>query len=846
MKFSYKQSVVKALLLFVALVSAKAAQADNRLEIAPVTFTGYETVQVPVTLDNTDPVASFQFDVALPDCLEFAGEPVKNLDRLSQNGHQIAFRTATGRVMVISRNREAVMGNSGTVLTLPVRVKPGQLDNSAHTIKVRHITMSDAAGTETWSQPVFDVTATLQASRIIASADAPSMVFAPGRSRMVNVSMTNNCNIDAFQLDVVLPEGFTIEGEIELGARCSNTAYIDVVPQADGRTTRLIMSDLMTNHAVNGNEGVVFSMNVKAPFDFMAETAEITVNNFQVSYATGASVHGEGFTMTVVNSQQSYSLALARVTALENALEAALETIATEAPDVKDNFPGDALATRISDLKAAVNAAYEDYTIIDSYNSLMETADGIAADIEALVAQAKEAEAAFKAEEKRKADNLAAYNAVLAEIEALQASLNTAAANVAEQYPHANVTAEKEAAQNAITAAKTAADNAYAGVAAEGVFTYTVNKTEIEALIAAMTAKAQAEEEAYQAEEQRKADNLAAYNAVVAELNALQASLDAVAANVAEQYPHANVAAQKEAAQNAINTAKADAEAAYEAVAAEGEFNYTLDKAAIEALIAAVTAKAQADEAAYENEEARKAANEAAYQAVVEQLNALSEQLDQTAAAAVETYPHADVTEEVAAARDAIAAALAAADADKASTADEGLFSYTVDTEAIEALINAVTTGAAADEAEYEDNLRREANRAAHEANVKIIDALEQKLIATEAAVAVTYPNADVTAEEQAAREAIAAAREAEQAAYDAVADEGVYDYTVDSAAIEALIEAIVEKAKNSGISEIEMDALNGDIMLFNLQGTRVVNPSKTAVYIMVDKQGNTRKVVIR
>ena len=846
MKFSYKQSVVKALLLFVALVSAKAAQADNRLEIAPVTFTGYETVQVPVTLDNTDPVASFQFDVALPDCLEFAGEPVKNLDRLSQNGHQIVFRAATGRVMVISRNRETVVGNSGTVLTLPVRVKPGQLDNSTRTIKVRHITMSDASGAETWSQPAFDVTATLQASRIVASPDAPSMVFAPGRSRVVNVSMTNNCPIEAFQLDVVLPEGFTIEGELDLGARCSNTAYIDVFPQADGRTTRLVMSDLTGTPAVNGNEGVVFSMTVKAPFDFMAETAEITVNNFQVSYAAGASVPGQGFTMAVVNSQQSYSLALARVTALENALEAALETIATEAPDVKDNFPGDALATRISDLKAAVNAAYEDYTIIDSYNSLMETADGIAADIEALVAQAKEAEAAFKAEEKRKADNLAAYNAVLAEIEALQASLNTAAANVAEQYPHANVTAEKEAAQNAINAAKTAADNAYAGVAAEGVFTYTVNKTEIEALIAAMTAKAQADEEAYQAEEQRKADNLAAYNAVVAELDALQESLDAVAANVTEQYPHANVTAQKEAAQNAINTAKADAEAAYQAVAAEGEFNYTLDKAAIEALIAAVTAKAQADEAAYENEEARKAANEAAYQAVVEQLNALSEQLDQTAAAAVETYPHADVTEEVAAARDAIAAALAAADADKAATADEGLFSYTVDTEAIEALINAVTTGAAADEAEYEDNLRREANRAAHEANVKIIDALEQKLIATEAAVAVTYPDADVTAEEQAAREAIAAAREAEQAAYDAVADEGVYDYTVDSAAIEALIDAIVEKAKKSGISEIEMDALNGDIMLFNLQGTRVVNPSKTAVYIMVDKQGNTRKVVIK
>lgn len=744
MKFSYKQSVVKALLLFVALVSAKAAQADNRLEIAPVIFTGYETVQVPVTLDNTDPVASFQFDVALPDCLEFAGEPVKNLDRLSQNGHQIVFRATTGRVMVISRNREAVMGNSGTVLTLPVRVKPGQLDNSAYTINVRNISMSNASGTETWSQPAFDATATLQASRIVASADAPSMVFAPGRSRVVNVSMTNNCPIEAFQLDVVLPEGFTIEGELDLGARCSNTAYIDVFPQADGCTTRLVMSDLTGTPAVNGNEGVVFSMTVKAPFDFMAETAEITVNNFQVSYAAGASVPGQGFTMAVVNSQQSYSLALARVTALENALEAALETIATEAPDVKDNFTGDALAARINELKAAVNAAYEDYSINDTYATLMETADGIAADIDALVAQAKEAEAAFKAEEKRKADNLAAYNAV------------------------------------------------------------------------------------------------------VAELDALQASLDAVADNVAEQYPHADVAAEKEAAQNAINAAKADAEAAYEAVAAEGEFNYTPDKDAIEALIAAVTAKAQADEAAYENEEARKAANEAAYQAVVEQLNALSEQLDQTETAAVETYPHADVTDEVAAARDAIAAALAAADADKAATADEGLFSYTVDSDAIEALINAVTTGAAADEAEYEDNLRREANRAAHEANVKIIDALEQKLIATEAAVAVTYPDADVTAEEQAARDAIAAAREAEQAAYDAVADEGVYDYTVDSAEIEALIEAIIEKAKKSGISEIEMDALNGDIMLFNLQGTRVVNPSKTAVYIMVDKQGNTSKVVIR
>lgn len=744
MKMSYTKSVLKALLLFVALVSAKAAQADNRLTIAPVTFTGYEVVEVPVALENTDPVAAFQFDVALPDCLEFAGEPVKNLDRLSLNGHQIIFNTGNGRVMVVSRNREAVMGNSGAVLTLPVRVKPGQLNNSTTEIGISRISMSTGNGSQTWSQPAFEAEAILQASRIVATTDGTQMVFAPGRSRVVNVNMTNNCPILAFQLDVVLPAGFTIEGEINLGARCSNGAYIDVFPQADGRTTRLIMSDLSGNPAVNGAEGLVFSMNVKAPFDFMAETAEIVINGFQVSYATGKSVAGEGFTLTVVNSQKAYAQALDRVSALEAALAAALETIATEAPDVKDNFTGEALATRISDLKARVNADYENYTINETYPALMETADAIAADIAALVAQAKEAEAAYKAEEQRKADNEAAYQAVLAEIEALQTALNQAAANVAEQYPHADVTAEKEAAQNAINAAKTAAENAYANVALEGVFEYTV------------------------------------------------------------------------------------------------------DTDAIEALIAAVTAKGQADEAAYEAEEQRKAANEAAYQAVVNQLEALMSQLNETAAEAVETYPHADVTDEVNAAKAAIDAARAEAEAAYEAVEESGVFGYTVDTDAIEALIADVTAGAARDEAEYEDQQRREANRAAHEANVKIIDALEQKLIATEAAVAVTYPDADVTAEIQAARDAIAAAREAEQAAYDAVADEGVYDYTVDSAAIEALIDAIVEAAKNSGIDSIEMDAVNGDIMLFNLQGTRVVNPSKTAVYIMVDKTGKARKVVIK
>ena len=629
------------MLMLAAVSGATSASADNLLSVEPFTITGYDVVEVPVLLDNTDAVAALQFDVKLPNCLEMAGEPIKNVERML-NGHQVAYNPSNGRVMVTSRSREAFVGDSGVLLYLPVKVKAGELANETVMMDFNRISLSNATGSESWNQEAFSTGVTLQAARITAYSDVSEFVINPGRTQTVTVSMTNNCPIVGFQMDVVLPEGFIIEGEIVLEDRCSNGAYMDKFLQADGVTTRMILSDFAGVDAVNGNAGAVFSFTLKAPADFTAETATLSFNDLLVSVpGTANAAKGEGFSMTVVNGKMTYDLCIARIAALEEALRNALGTIAAEAPDVKDSFSGEQLATRISELRARIEADYDSTNLNASYEKLMNEADSIAADIEALVNDAREAEAAFKAEEARKAANEEAYNTAVAELDALQGQLDATSEAVATNCPHADVTAEKQAAQEAINAARDAAAKAYADVAEEG------------------------------------------------------------------------------------------------------EFDYSIDNGAIQALITAVTEAGEAGEAAY---------NEA---------------------------------------------------------------------------------------------LRVAANEAAHEANVKILDTLEQKLVATIAAVSVTYPDSDVTDECNAAADAITAARTAEQDAFDAVKEEGLYDYTVDTEAIEALIQHIIDQAKALGIETVTIDSLGSSVKVFNLQGVQVSNPA-AGLYIITGSNGETRKVILK
>lgn len=86
----FKQHALKFVVILMALFCVKTVSAQNTISIDPIQISGYEVVNVPVLLNNTDAVAAFQFDVNLPDALEFAGDPIRNSDRLL-NSHQLTF-----------------------------------------------------------------------------------------------------------------------------------------------------------------------------------------------------------------------------------------------------------------------------------------------------------------------------------------------------------------------------------------------------------------------------------------------------------------------------------------------------------------------------------------------------------------------------------------------------------------------------------------------------------------------------------------------------------------------------------------------------------------------------------
>ncbi|MEZ3577607.1 MAG: hypothetical protein K1W01_08965, partial [Muribaculaceae bacterium] len=408
---------------------------------------------------------------------------------------------------------------------------------------------------------------------------------------------------------------------------------------------------------------------------------------------------------------------------------------------------------------------------------------------------------------------------------------------VAETYPGINVEAQVSAAQAAIDKTKAEAEAAFKAVATEGTFNYTVDAEGINALIAAIESAAKLASD----EAARVAANEAAYKTVSDEIAALQAKLDAMKQTVAETYPGIKVPAEETAAQAAIDKAQAEAAAAFEAVATEGVFSYTVDAEAIDALIAAIDTAAKA---AYD-EAARVAANEKAYNASLDEIKRMADKLESMKMLVAVTYPKVNVDKEIAAAQEAIDKAKADAAAALEAVATEGEYNYTVDTAAIEALIDAIRKAAVDAQAALEAEAARvAANEAAYQAVLNEIAALQGKLDNMKMLVNVSYPTADVTAETAAAQEAIDQAKADAAAALEAVADEGNFDYTVDAKAIEALIDEILVAAKNSGITDIEVETANG-VKYFNLQGVRIVNPEKGMMLIRVTPDGKSEKVVL-
>ena len=942
MRFFDKIKGLKLVAVLAAMATCLVAGAENKIYIEPFNIPDYEPVDVPIYMDNDQPLQAFQFRFDLPEELELvAGSAVANPERIG-DGQTV---TANGvAVIVFSAYGEQIKGNSGEIMTVKMRVKEGMLSNTDVTLGLSKIRLTAVGATQSTIVADQQTTVTLgeqpEKPRFSMTTTATEAVVTPGQSFPIEVSVENSFDLGGLQFLMTLPEGFTFgKNDIKPSSRMElGTTFTKTVRPNGTISIQVVNMGMVNTTIATAGEGVLFTINVTVPENYTAKTGTIEFNEIIASNTTGFGEvsYDKTVSINVINGASYLSDANEVVAGLRTSLTEALVTIAETCPDVKDNFTGADITTAIDAIETAAAAAAADGTLPGSYDTVVtEPAAAVTASIAKLIEDAHAAQAAAKAEADRVAANEAAYKAVTDEIAALQAKLDEMNKTVAETYPGIDVTAESAAAQEAINNLKTAAEAAYKAVETEGTYDYKVDATAADAAIAAIETAAKAAK----AEADRVAANEAAYKAVTDEIASLQASLDAMKQKVAETYPGINVEAQVSAAQAAIDKAKAEAEAAFKAVATEGTFSYTVDAEGINALIAAIesaaklaadeAARVAANEAAYKtvsdeiaalqakldamkqtvaetypgikvpseetaaqaaidkaqaeaaaafeavategvfsytvdaeaidaliaaidtaakaayDEAARVAANEKAYNASLDEIKRLADKLESMKMLVAVTYPKVNVDKEIAAAQEAIDKAKADAAAALEAVATEGEYNYTVDTAAIEALIDAIRKAAVDAQAALEAEAARvAANEAAYQAALNEIAALQGKLDNMKMLVNVSYPTADVTTETAAAQEAIDQAKADAAAALEAVADEGNFDYTVDAKAIEALIDEILVAAKNSGITDIEVETANG-VKYFNLQGVRIVNPEKGMMLIRVTPDGKSEKIVL-
>lgn len=934
---------MKLAALLVAAMTCFAAGAANRVYVEPFNIVDETPVDVPVLMDNDVDIMSVQFRIELPAELELVGQPERT-DRL-RNGQEITFQGVG--VMVLSMEGKPIAGNSGAIMTLKVKAKDGMLENKVVSFGLSKIVMGDTNNNKVQNSTKESVDVTLgEQPEYVFSASQPEAVVSAGTTFPVEVCLSNNFALGGMQFRLTMPEGFdVVNTDIKLSNRLSLGTRLYKTVRPDG-SIKFVVSDMSSVKIADAGEGPLFILYVSVPEGYNDYEGKIIVSDIEASTVPSdggatntVSVDCKGFEVKIVNGGRYLSDAETVVAGLRADLAAALATIAAEAADVKDNFTGADITAAIDAIETAARETAANGTLPAEYAAVVtDPAAAVSASIEKLVSDAKAAQKAFEDEAARKAANEAAYQASLAEIQRLTDKLNEMKQTAAASYPDATVDTQVAAAQAALDKAKAEADAARAAVADEGNYSYAVDTAAIEALIKAIGDEAAKQQAATDAEKARVAANEAAHKAVLDEIAALQASLDATKASAAENYPDANVDKQVAAAQAAIDKAKADAEAAKAAVKDEGNYSYAVDKATIEALITAVTNEAARDQAAKDAEAKRVADNEAAYKASIDEIAALQAALDAMKTKVAATYPDANVTAETVAAQAAIDKAEAGANAAKSAVILEGNYSYTVDTEGITALINAIETAAeaqrtAANEAAYQatlaeiqrltdkldnmkaliattypdvnvddaiaaaaaaieaakngaadalaavkdegkysytvdaaaiealidairtaaveaqaaldkENARVEANQAAYEEAIAKIDALQAALDAMKANVEENYPDADVTAEIEAAQAAIDNARSEAEDALEAVAEEGTFAYSPDTDSVDALIAAIETAAKAAGIVNIEADAAKG-ILYYDINGRRVINPERGMVVIRLTPDGQVTKIIL-
>ena len=621
LKCHFASRLIMACLM--AVGSFACALADNKVTIESFNVKPGEEKTVAVCLDNSDRITALQMDIALPDGIVYvANSLTRDEVRLDRDYHSLFMSTLSDgnlRLLIVPSDTVSIFGDSGAVAYFKVKaensfVKAGKIDFT-NILGSSHEKGEDGY---TKSFPMADFSADVApyVGKLYTAADTLA-IKTDGTSKKVSLVLDNFINVRGMQALITLPQGLSFEvkdngkPKFEYGSRLPQNATISSNMTSDGKLKIAVAG--MTTENFAGTTGEVLAFYVKAD-ETLALKSDLVINDVIVSNENGNAfgLYDE-VKLSVTNSYLAhYTPAKALVDSLRNLYNEAVDSIAANAANVKDNedilAAEAAIVAKIDSLQKVVDDSYANETLAEGLADVQAGADDIATSIKALV------ENALAAQGNKEAVNEEAYKRLTAQITSLQTELdaaketiNTECKDVASQF-----TEVIDSIQTRITAISDSVKTAYEAV--ELTSESTIDSLSVKASIAQLLVDAKAAQAVVTANE-------AAYNRLTAEIASLQTELDAAKETINTECK--DVVSQFTEVIDSIQTRITEISDSVKAAYEVGELTAesTIDSQSVKDSIEKLLSEAKAAQTVVD-------ANEAAYARLTEELEALQAELD--------------------------------------------------------------------------------------------------------------------------------------------------------------------------------------------------------------------------
>ena len=250
-------------LLFLMLLALPlASRAKDTFYIAPVNIAPGDLKTITLNLDNSQVFRGFQTDIELPEGLRITSKSNGNFDISLTDRGSSSFSVSSNlmsdgsvRILGYSTQGESIKGNQGALVRISVRASS---DFSGGYIILKNSIFSDVNNRDV----KLDNSQLFVGTKELNDVSVKGGEISPEVSKAFSLELSNESEMTAFQMDVVLPNGLSLDlSKTRLTGRCGNH-QLQTKLLGNGKVRIICMSS--DNTSISGKIGSVIDMWIKA------------------------------------------------------------------------------------------------------------------------------------------------------------------------------------------------------------------------------------------------------------------------------------------------------------------------------------------------------------------------------------------------------------------------------------------------------------------------------------------------------------------------------------------------------------------------------------------------------